>query len=346
MNTHANYKIMKQSFPLPSKPSADPQQPSQLRIGFVLMPKFTLTAFSGFVDTLRLAADEGDRSRARRCQWAVLGTPGEAITASCGLQVLADAPLDSNTAYDYIVVVGGLLSAQKGQGAVHRSLRRFAERGVPLVGLCTGSFVLARAGLLKGYVACVSWFHRQEFEVEFTGHRVLSNQMYVMDRDRLTCAGGTSVVHLAAALVEKHISRAEAVKALRILIEQQPMPASTLQPEAVLSVQAQDRLVHKAVLLMEQKLSQTPDFEQLAEQLGLGRRQLERRFAADIAMSPAQYLRQLRLSQACWMLAHTAASPADIALECGLGDSSRLAKIIRAATGMSPLAFRAEKLQT
>jgi transcriptional regulator GlxA family with amidase domain len=343
MNTHANRIMTKRIPPLPSALNADPQ-PSQLRIGFVLMPKFTLTAFSGFVDTLRLAADEGDRSRARRCQWAVLGAPGEAITASCGLQVLADTPLESDAAYDYIVVVGGLLSAQKSQGAVHRSLRRFAERGMPLVGLCTGSFVLARAGLLKGYVACVSWFHRQEFKAEFAGHRVLSNQMYVMDRDRLTCAGGTSVAHLAAALVEKHINRAEAVKALRILIEQQPLPANTLQPEAVLSVQAQDRLVHKAMLLMEQKLSDTPDFEQLAAQLGLGRRQLERRFTADIAMSPAQYLRQLRLSQARWMLAHTAATPADIALECGVGDGSRLAKIIRAATGMSPLAYRAARV--
>lgn len=311
-----------------------------LRVGFILMPKFTLTAFSGFVDTLRLAADEGDRSQALRCEWRVLGNPAETVASSCGVQVVCDTPMDTNAAYDYVVIVGGLLSAQKGNAAVHRSLRRFAEQGVPLVGLCTGSFVLARAGLLKGHVACVSWFHRQEYEAEFPGHRVLSNQMYVMDRERLTCAGGTSVVHLAAALVEKHVSRTEAVKALRILIEQQPLPANTLQPEAVLTVQAKDRLVHKAMLLIEQKLSQTPDFERLAQQLALSRRQLERRFANDIDMSPAQYLRHLRISQACWMLIHTQAAPSDIALECGLGDGSRFAKTIREQTGLAPLAYR------
>jgi transcriptional regulator GlxA family with amidase domain len=342
MNTHAKPQAMKSpSSSSLAAPSTELLQPSRLRIGFILMPKFTLTAFSGFVDTLRLAADEGDRSRARRCQWAILGNPGDAIPASCGLQVLADTPMDSDASYDYIVVVGGLLSAQKNAGAVHRSLRRFAERGVPLVGLCTGSFVLARAGLLKGHVACVSWFHRQEFEVEFAGYRVLSNQMYVMDRERLTCAGGTSVVHLAAALIEKHISRAEAVKALRILIEQQPLPANTLQPEAVLTVQAQDRLVHKAMLQMEQKLAQALDIDRLAAQLGLGRRQLERRFAADIGMSPAQYQRSLRLAQARWMLTHTDAPPVDIAAECALGDSSQFARAIRLNTGLSPLAYRA-----
>ncbi len=311
-----------------------------LRVGFLLLPRFTLTAFAGFVDTLRLAADEADRSRARRCQWAVLGTPGEAIESSCGVQVLADAPLERGSEMDYIVIVGGLLSAQKAGGAVIRSLRRFADSAIPLVGLCTGSFVLARAGLLQGHVACVSWFHRAEFEAEFPLQRVLSNQMYVMDRERLTCAGGTSVVHLAAALVEKHLSRAEAVKALRILIEEQPMPASTLQPEAVLTVQATDRVVHKAMLLMEQQLADPLDIARLAAQMGLGRRQLERRFADDIAMSPAQYHRNLRLARARWMLSHSDLSLADIAAECGLGDGSQFARAIRQETGFSPTVYR------
>jgi transcriptional regulator GlxA family with amidase domain len=311
-----------------------------LRVGFVLMPRFTLTAFAGFVDTLRLAADEGDRSRALRCSWTVLGTPGEAITSSCGAQVMADASIQDTHEVDYVVVVGGLLSAQKGTASVHRHLRRHAERGASLVGLCTGSFVLARAGLLKGHVACVSWFHRQEFEAEFPDQRVLSNQMYVMDRERLTCAGGTSVVHLAAALVQKHINRAEAVKALRILIEEQPLPARTLQPEAVLTVRAQDRLVHQAMLLMEQQLSEASDVDALAGRLGLSRRQLERRFQADIEMSPAHYHRSLRLARARWMLAQSDVSLSDIAAECGLGDSSRFARLIRAETGLSPGAFR------
>ena len=78
----------------------------------------------------------------------------------------------------------------------------------------------------------------------------------------------------------------------------------------------------------------------LAELLGLGRRQLERRFAADIAMSPAQYHRSLRLSRARWMLTHSDLSLGDIAAECGLGDGSRFARTIRLATGLAPSAYR------
>ena len=99
--------------------------------------------------------------------------------------------------FDYIVVVGGLLhQGQRVPANVYAFLEAAAEAGVPLVGLCTGSFVLTRAGLLNGYVTCVSWFHREDFTREFPRLRLVTNQMYMVDRDRMTCAGGTSVVHL------------------------------------------------------------------------------------------------------------------------------------------------------
>jgi transcriptional regulator GlxA family with amidase domain len=256
--------------------------PSRLRFGFVLMPRFTLTAVAGFVDALRLAADEGDRSRQRLCAWDILGPGDTAIASSCGAEILTTAPLEDPERYDYIVVVGGLLhGGQKIPARIESFLRDTAAAGKGLVGLCTGSFVLARAGLLDGYLACVSWFHREEFESAFPSHRVVSNQMFVVDRDRMTCAGGTSVVHLAAVLIERAIGRGSAVKALRIMIEEQPMPARTLQPEAVLSVRSRDSVVHRAMLLIEQALVDGLSLDDLAARLGLSRRQLERRFLLD-----------------------------------------------------------------
>src|ERR1700741_465117 len=82
---------------------------AKLRVGFLLAPRFTLTAFAGFVDALRLAADEGDRSRRIRCDWDILGRPDEAIVSSCGAAVQPWAEMNEPSRYDYIVVVGGLL---------------------------------------------------------------------------------------------------------------------------------------------------------------------------------------------------------------------------------------------
>ncbi|MDE1948734.1 MAG: hypothetical protein KGI35_08980, partial [Burkholderiales bacterium] len=89
-------------------PADEAVQP-KLRIGFLLTPSFTLTAFAGFVDALRLAADEGDRSRPRLCRWQVLGAASAPIVSSCGVAVLPTAPLEAPENYDCLVVGGGLL---------------------------------------------------------------------------------------------------------------------------------------------------------------------------------------------------------------------------------------------
>lgn len=312
-----------------------------LRVGFVLLPRFTLTAFSGFVDALRLAADEGDRSRPLNCRWAVLGTPGSQIESSCGIAVVATKEFEDPRDFDYIVVVGGLLhGGQRIPRGVIQYLQRAASAGVNLVGLCTGSFVLARARLLDGYLACVSWFHREDFVREFPRCKVISNQMYVVDRQRLTCAGGTSVVHLAAYIIERMLDRASAVKALRIMIEKQPLPPRTLQPEFVLGEKASDTTVRKAMLLLEQNLAGELRLEDVATAVGVGRRQLERRFDHDVGVSPGEYRLRLRLERSRWLLEHTDLRVVDIAFECGFQSSAHFGRVVRKAFGCTPLQLR------
>lgn len=301
--------------------------PPKLRVGFVLAQRFTLTAFAGFIDALRLAADEGDRSRPLECSWEVLGDPDVPIASSCGATVQPWREMENPERFDYIVVVGGLLhGGQKVVPGTHAFLRSAARAGVGLVGLCTGSFVLARAGLLAGYVACVSWFHRQDFETEFPSLRLVSNRMFVVDRDRMTCAGGTSVVHLAAHLIEKHCGRAHAGKSLRIMIEDQPLGPNALQPESVVTRQAQDSRVRRAMLLIEQKLSQPDLLADISSSLGISMRQLERRFVADVGITPRDYRLSLRLARARWMIEHTDVSVTGVGFECGFGSCSHFSR--------------------
>lgn len=327
-----------------TKPNASPSRSNmgcKLRVGFVLTPRFTLTAFAGFIDALRLAADEGDRSRQIACEWTVLGTPGTPIESSCGAPVLPLERIEDPERFDYIVVVGGLLhGGQKVPGEIYAFLKSAARAGVALVGLCTGTFVLARAGLLDGYVACVSWFHREDFIREFPRLRLVSNRMFIADRDRLTCAGGTRVVHLAAHLIEKHFGRAHATKSLRIMIEDQPFPANMPQPEAVVTQRAQDTLVRRAMLLIEQKVSQPDSIESVATAVGIGTRQLQRRFISDVGMTPREYRLALRLARAKWMVRHTDISLTDIGLECGFGDCSHFSRAFTRQFNVAPYRFR------
>lgn len=330
---------MKKSPAKPNPASADEDRAeSKLRVGFVLVPRFTLTAFAGFIDTLRLAADDGDRSRQLACEWSVLGSP---VAASCGTIIEPGDELRKPERFDYIVVVGGLLhGGQKVPAQVQSFLQEAARANVKLVGLCTGSFVLARAGLLKGYVACVSWFHRDDFVAEFPDLQVISNKMYTIDRDRLTCAGGTSVVHLAAHIVEKHVGRAHAAKALRILIEDQPLSAATLQPEPVITARVRDTIVHRAMLLMEQKLSDPDSIAEIARTLGVGMRKLERRFLADVGLTPREYRSRLRLARAKWLVEHTDLRLTDIGFDCGFGNCSHFSRAFFKHFNVPPSSLR------
>jgi transcriptional regulator GlxA family with amidase domain len=317
-----------------------PKRP-KLSIGFVLAPQFTLAAFANFIDAVRLAADEGDRSRQIDCEWTVLGESGATIEASCGLHVHPWGALSDPGRFDYIVVVGGLL---KGRTRLSQSAIAFvkaaARANIPLVGLCTGSFILARAGLLEGYKVCVSWFHAAEFKEAFPGLQADSSRMFVIDRDRLTCAGGTSVVHLAGHLIEKHCGRSQALKSLRIMIEESPLPAAAWQPEQVVTRPAQDSLVKSAMLAIEQNIGSRIPLPKLARSLGISVRQLQRRFESDIGIGVQAYRRNLQLSRAKWLVEHTDRPMTEVALDCGFADSAHFSRTFRVHVGVLPSLHR------
>jgi transcriptional regulator GlxA family with amidase domain len=317
---------------------------SRLSIGFLLQPEFTLVAFSSFVDALRLAADEGDRSRPLRCSWAVLSDDMRRVRASCGVEVSPTRELGDPRDHDYVVMVGGLLPAgRKLSPRITAYLREAARSGVPLVGVCTGSFVLARAGLMKGHRCCVSWFHYEDFLREFPGHAVTSDQLFVVDRDRITCAGGTSVVHLASHLIERHVSKPEAQKALRILIENAALPPRAPQPQPMLVQHTDNVWIRRAMLLMERNIARRVPVREVAGELRLSVRQLERLFRAEVSMSPSEFARRLRLHMAQGALVDTQRPISEVALDLGFADGSHFSRRFRAAYGKSPSQARREK---
>ena len=312
-----------------------------LRVAFVLTPHFTLLAFSAFVDTLRLAADEGDRSRPIRCQWSLPSHNMRPVRSSCGVELLPTMELDDPGRYDYVVVIGGLLDGPGVSEPMLDYVRLAARRQVPLVGVCTGSFVLARLGLLEGRRCCVSWFHFAEFEARFPGVQASSDELFIIDRDRLTCAGGTSVVHLASHLVAQHCGPAQASKALRIMIEEASLAPMASQPQPLMSEPTNEPRVRKAMLLIERNLANPLSPAFVARHVGLGTRQLERLFRAELGTSPAGFALQLRLAHARHLLLATPQSVSEIALECGFVNRSHFARSFAKAYGKSPSTLRA-----
>ena len=313
----------------------------RLRIGFLLADRFTLSAFANFVDVLRLAADEADKSRPILCEWSVLSHDQTAIRSSCGVRVQPDTWLCNAENYDYLVVVGGLIgdhSALDPETIAY--LQSAAGKNVPLIALCTGVFILQEAGLLKGYRCCISWFHHQDFIDRFETETPISDQIFVVDRDRMTCSGGHGAVHLAAFLVQRHIGQAAAIKSLNIMMIENALSGEQPQPGVHMERQIQDPLVKRAVLRMQQNIEFPKTMAELAVELKVGRRTLERRFQADLKQSPLRIYLELRLNRAMLRLRSTQDSVISIALACGFCDASHLVRTMRDETGMTPAEYR------
>ncbi|HKR40532.1 MAG TPA: GlxA family transcriptional regulator [Paraburkholderia sp.] len=329
---------------------ATPANAAPVRFGIVLLPNFTLTAFSGFVDMLRLASDEGDQSRPERCHWQIVGETLAPIRASCGVRMSAWATFDEAEDFDYVVVVGGLLHAgTETSRATLDYLRRMADAGKVLVGMCTGAFALMRAGLMEKHRTCVSWFHYWDFLEQFPEadpDYLVADRLFVMDRRRITCSGGRSSIDVAAAILSRHVDASIVQKALRILQVDDPQTWNAPQAHPPsLSSQTHPK-VRRAILLMEQHMCPAITIEELAKKLDMSIRHLERTFKAETGMGPQAYAKLTRIRLAGWLLCNSDKSISTIAVVCGFADASHMGRDFRAAFGTTPARYREAKKDT
>lgn len=319
---------------------AGPVRIGPVRIGIVVLPRFTLTPFSLFVDAFRLAADDGDRSRQRRCRWSVLAAADGPVRSSCGLAVLPDGRPERPERFDYVAVVGGVLDRPyRSDPSVDRFLREAASAGCVLVGLCTGSLALAAAGLLEGRRCCVSWFHRFDVADLFPTVRPVADCLYLADGNRITCAGGVGAVQVALRIVERHLGARLAAKCRRILMVDGITRSAMPQPVADETALRDDR-VQRAALLIEQDPAGRTPIADLARAVLLSARQLERLFLRELGMTPSAYRRRARMLQARELVERSSLSMTSVALECGFQSAGQFSNEFRRQFLCAPSAMR------
>lgn len=322
--------------------SRDAAAKANLSVGFLLAPHFTLIAFAGFLAVLRHAGDIGDKSRQVRCHWTVMGREDREVVSSAGVKIAPWEPYRDPSQFDYIVVVGGLLrDDNRYDPEIISYLRLAADKGVNLVGLCTGSFYLAKAGLMQGRKCCVHWYHFQDFIQEFPDLIPVTDEIFITDRDRITCPGGTSVTDLALHLVGQHLGKELVLKCQRHLLLDWGRPHNHPQTPLTNDYSAiSDPRVRKAVFLMEQSIGSELSVEELSDSVNTSARQMERLFQDHFGKSPLTYYREMRLKHGRWLLTNTDRTITDIAYECGFADASHFSRWFKNLFGVSPAAER------
>ena len=323
---------------MPSKgavggPGAAMRSGGNRRFVFLLLDRFTLLAFASAIEPLRIA----NRVAGRKVySWVLAGEGGVSATCSNDTAFKLDIGLEEVDRDDVILVCGGIDVQRATTKAVLSWLRREARRGVTIGGLCTGAWALAKAGLLDGRKATIHWENQDGFLEDFEEVR-LTKSVFVMDGNRWSTAGGTSSLDLMLKVIA-----ADHGETLANTVADQLIYSTirTDQDTQRLSIPTRIGVRHPKLSLVIQRMEGSIEDPlspaDLAEQVGMSTRQLERLFRRYLNRSPKRYYMELRLSKARNLLMQTDMSVINVALACGFASPSHFSKCYRAHYNTTP----------
>lgn len=321
--------------PLP-EPAAKPTH-----VGFVLLRDYSMIAFANAIESFRMA---NYISRRTLYTWTVVTPYDTMARASNGLLLAPNAADEDLDECDMVFVCGGVNVREAVDERTRSLLRHCAARGMPLGALCTGSFALASAGLLNGYRCAIHWENLAAIREEFSAV-LFAPEVFIIDRDRYTCSGGTAPLDLMLHLIRarhgarlaNEVSQQFIVERQRAATDRQKVP----QPECV---GPGYQKLSDAIEIMSANVEEALPVVEVAAAVGLSLRQLERLFHRYHDLSPAQYYIGLRLSRARELLMHSSLPVMQVTIACGFQSSSHFCKAYRSQFGYPPSDERRRRL--
>lgn len=313
------------------------------RIAILLYPGCQSLDVSGpyevFAGANRYLRSQG---KAQAYALSLLAGPGE-ITCESGFRLVADAaPGQVKGRLDTLLVPGGFGSAEAERNTrLLACVRRLAARSRRVAGVCTGAFVLGAAGLLDGRRATTHWAFCERLAQRYPRVHVDPEPIYVRDGRIYTSAGVTAGIDLSLALVEADLGREVALTIARWLVLFLRRPGSQRQFSAHLRGQMAERDgLRRAQSHIADHLGHDLSVEVLADLAAMSPRHFARCFKAEVGLTPARYIAQLRLEAARRQLEEGRQSIERIAADCGFGTADTLRRCFRRELKTEPSEYR------
>ncbi|BEK90615.1 GlxA family transcriptional regulator [Nocardia seriolae] len=307
----------------------------------VVFDGFQLTDLAGpadvFTGAAALGADPGYRVELAAAQAGpVRSSSGIEVTAAHGLDTW-DGPVDT------LLVVGGLtVFTAMDDSALVAGVGRVAAQAARLGSVCSGTFLLARAGLLDGRRVTTHWSGGELLARRFPAVTTEPDRIYVRDGRIWTSAGVTAGIDLALAIVAADHGPELAREVARWMVVYLHRPGGQSQFSAPLAADPPKRDSLRALQVwMEENLTSDLSMPALATQVGMSTRHFSRVFAGETGTTPARYVEQVRIAAARRML-ETTDQPMDrVAAAVGLGSPETLYRIFHRHLGIPPGEYRA-----
>lgn len=309
---------------------------SPVTLGFLIFPGFPMAALTSAIEPLRAANEiAGEEAFA----WKVVAEHQGPVNASANVVFQPDCLLDDVDGIDYIFLLaspqGRFDDPRRGNGR----LRHLVRHGVSIGAVSGGIFPLAATGLMEDSVTSTHWCYKAAFQAEYPQLEI-SDDVLVVDRNRFTASGAAAMFDMMLKLIDERLGSTVMTEVacwfqhplVRAEGVQQSVPAFKTDGLA----QDTPRTIAKAIKMFSENLEHPLAIGDVATEVGVSVRQLERGFRQSVNQSPLQYYRTLRMNAARQMVIYSRDSLTEIAQSVGYVSSSTLARHYREAFGLTP----------
>jgi AraC family transcriptional regulator, glycine betaine-responsive activator len=309
----------------------DSKKPS--RFIFVLLDSFSMLSFASAIECLRIANRMSNREL---YEWRLVGEGGDSVTCSAGTTFKLDSDLGDLLRDDVVLLCSGINVQQATSKRLMGWIRRESRKGILIGGLCTGAYVLARAGLLDGKKATIHWENADSFIEEFDEVE-LTKSVFLIDGNRMTTAGGTSSIDLMLKLIANdHGEELANAVADQLIYSSIRTDQDTQRLSVPTRIGVRHPKLSQVIQMMEKNIEEPISPSILAKDVGMSTRQLERLFRRYLNRSPKRYYMELRLQKARNLLMQTDMSVINVALACGFASPSHFSKCYRSHYNTTP----------
>jgi transcriptional regulator GlxA family with amidase domain len=307
-----------------------------MHVGFLVFPQFNILDLSGPLAAFDVPRHEVHPTPYRLTAYSEAG--GD-VVSSCGVSVNTVA-LD-RARLDTLIVVGGrgAIAASETPSMVEL-VKRIAKRARRVASVCSGTFLLAEAGLLDGRRVTTHWEYANRLQRGYPNVRVELDQIYLQDGNLWTSGGVTAGIDLSLAMIEQDLGPLAAQRSARVLVVYHRRVGGQSQFSEMMQMQPDTDRMRRALNFAREHLHEELSVDRLAEAAHLGTRQFSRLFLRETGETPAKAVERLRTEAAHTQVTGSTASIEVIARQVGFASAERMRRAFIRLYGQPPQAVR------
>jgi transcriptional regulator GlxA family with amidase domain len=304
------------------------------RIGFVVFDGFQSMSFAA------LSVFEYANFMMNKAIYEIrfISENGGLVRSSTGM-VIESEPFGQKV-FDTVIVGGGTSILENAPVGLLAFINKAQRKSRRVASICTGTFILAEAGLLDGRRATTHWFHARDLQARYPKVKMEEDRIFIIDGNVWSSAGMTAGIDLALAMAEEDLGPEITRSIAKKLVIYHRRAGGQSQHSALLELEPKSDRIQTALDYAKKNLHTDLSVEQLAEAAHLSPRQFSRAFRAETGQSPAKAIENLRLEAARLMMEQTRHSIDVVARETGFADRRRMRQAFLRGFGQPPQAIR------